>query len=205
MTYDSVQKCTIATEQNMPRSCTVCQNVDCSAIDTALVENQPLRSIARRFGTTAASLHRHRRHLPLKLTKAKQAEEVARATTILDRIESLIGRLETIAEQAQQHRAWSAATGAIREMRGCLTLLAQMNGELGSGMYTGIDFTLAIRQIRVAAKEASADQIGELLQLVRDLLDNANDDQFATLAQTFGVALPPLDEPVSERGHDTQT
>jgi hypothetical protein len=118
--------------QRVPQSCSVCRHPQRSAIDTALVENQPLRDIAKRFGTTPASVHRHKQHLPVALTKAKQAQEVARATTLLDQVESLIGRLETITEQAQKDRAWSAAAGAIREMRGCLTLLAQMRGELAS-------------------------------------------------------------------------
>ena len=113
----------------------VCRNPERFAIDAALVQNESLRQIARHFRTTPASLHRHRKHLPVELTQAKQAQDVECATTLLDRVESLMARLGSIAEQAQKDRAWAAAVGAIREVRNCLTQ--------------------ALQQIRIAAKTAS--------------------------------------------------
>src|SRR4051794_27760204 len=109
----------------MPQSCTICRHPEQSAIDCALVENQPLRNIAERFGTTATTLYRHRQHLPSQLLKAKQAQEIADATSLLERIELLICRLDSLSKQAEEDRAWVSAIAAVREVRNCLTLLAQ--------------------------------------------------------------------------------
>ena len=68
---------------------------------------------------------------------------MADATTLLERIESLIRRLETIAHnQAEEDRAWSSAAAAIREIRGCLTLLAQLTGELQVRAQSNISLTV---------------------------------------------------------------
>jgi hypothetical protein len=112
----------------MPQSCTICRHPELAALNGALVENEPLRKIANRFGTTAATVYRHRQHLPSQLTQARQAHEMANATTMLERIGSLIERLSRIAQKAEEDRAWSSAAAAIREIRACLTLLAQLTG-----------------------------------------------------------------------------
>ncbi len=114
----------------MGQPCTICRHPQRAEIDGALIESQSLRNIAKRFGTTSTSLHRHRKHLPAELTKAKQAEEVANADTLLGRVEALISRLEGIATKAETEKQWRAASGAMREIRGCLTLLGQLSGEL---------------------------------------------------------------------------
>jgi hypothetical protein len=93
----------------MPQSCTICRHLGRIAIDGALVEREPLRDIAERSGTTATSLHRHRQHLPADLALAKVAREMVNASGLLDRAEFLIDKLESIAQNAQEERAWSAA------------------------------------------------------------------------------------------------
>lgn len=48
----------------MPPACTVCTNAKCAAIEAALKEKVPLRTIAMRFHVSRTSLLRHRdRHL----------------------------------------------------------------------------------------------------------------------------------------------
>ena len=177
----------------MPQSCTVCRNPERFAIDAALVQNESLRHIAKHFRTTPASLYRHRKHLPLELTQAKQAQDVACATTLLDRVQSLMARLESIAEQAQKDRAWAAAVGAVREVRNCLTLLGQLSGELQTGMRSSINLAEALQQIRMAARTASPKQYAELLEFTKELFDNATDEQFVAAAQAQGIDLPGLE------------
>src|SRR5262249_32613291 len=46
----------------MARACSVCRHPHCGDIDRALVASEPFRRIANRFGTTARSLQRHKRH-----------------------------------------------------------------------------------------------------------------------------------------------
>ena len=64
-------------------------------IDRALLEGQSLRDIARRTGTTASSLQRHKaEHLTRSLVKAHEAREVARADSLLDDVRTAVGRAE---------------------------------------------------------------------------------------------------------------
>ncbi len=46
----------------MPRPCSLCQHPSREAIDQALAAKEPYRTIAERFGTSPAALHRHQAH-----------------------------------------------------------------------------------------------------------------------------------------------
>ncbi len=79
----------------MPRTCTVCSHRDREAIDQALVSGEPFRHIATRTGTSTAALQRHKHdHVPRSLAKAKEAQELAHADGLLDRVRWLCGRAE---------------------------------------------------------------------------------------------------------------
>jgi hypothetical protein len=158
----------------MPQSCTVCRHPELAAINGALVENEPLRKIANRFGTTAATVYRHRQHLPSQLTQARQAQEMANATTMLERIGSLIERLSRIAQKAEEDRAWSSAAAAIREIRACLTLLAQLTGELQERTSSNISISLVSQRIQASLLAATPEELGRFL---RELLEKATKDQ----------------------------
>jgi hypothetical protein len=89
--------------------------------------------MAKKSGTSAASLYRHKADLPVELTKAREAREVADADTLLARVGVLIASLEGIATKAEDAKQWLAAAGALREVGRCLRLLGELSGELGSG------------------------------------------------------------------------
>jgi hypothetical protein len=74
----------------VPQFCKVCKHPQRAEIDRSLVEGESLRNIAKQHTMTAGSLHRHKKHLPVELTKAKQAQEAADAGTLLGRVELLI-------------------------------------------------------------------------------------------------------------------
>lgn len=55
----------------MARACTVCTHAEREAIETALVQRETNRTIAKRFGLSASAVFRHERdHLPLVLAAA---------------------------------------------------------------------------------------------------------------------------------------
>lgn len=110
--------------------CGICSHPERAAIDAALVDGTSLRAIAGQYGTTKSALDRHRKHIPTALTKAKQAAEVADATSLLSRVERLVSRCETICEKAMAEGEWTPAVSATRELRGCLELIGKLSGEL---------------------------------------------------------------------------
>lgn len=113
--------------------CTICAKPaeERVAIEGDLLRNIPLRVLAEKWGLpNHYPLHRHRQHLPERMLQAKQAEEVAEASTLLQRVESLIGDCKGIADRAKKDKNWQAATAALREIRSNLELLGRLSGEL---------------------------------------------------------------------------
>ena len=86
----------------MPMTCKVCGHKKRREIDRALLEGQSLRDIARRTGTTASSLQRHKaEHLARSLVKAHEAREVARADSLLAQVLRQEARYDELDEDAK--------------------------------------------------------------------------------------------------------
>ena len=114
----------------MPRRCTICVHDNRPAIDQALISGEPFRHIAIRFGTSTASLQRHKKeHIPLSLRKAHDAEEIAQADTLLDQIRELQSHAMGILAKAETAGDLRTALAAIAQARGVLELQAKVTGE----------------------------------------------------------------------------
>ncbi|MGB9793340.1 MAG: hypothetical protein ACPLRU_02490 [Desulfofundulus sp.] len=114
----------------MPRKCTICEHPQVEEINKALLSGDSLRNIARQFAISKDALFRHRQHLPADMVKAQEAEEVARADSLLDQVTELKDRALAILDKAEQAGDSRTALLAIREAKGCLELLAKLLGEL---------------------------------------------------------------------------
>jgi len=114
----------------MPRVCTVCNHPNKVEIDRMLVEGEPYRSIAKQFSLSDAAVYRHKSHLNGTLLKAKEVKEIAQADNLMEQITNLQSRALNILSKTEEAEDWRAATGAIREARGCLELLCRLAGEL---------------------------------------------------------------------------
>ncbi len=115
----------------MPRRCTICEHEKRMAIDTALINNEPLRTIANRFGVSKSALIRHKKdHMPQALTRAQEAEQVAKADTLLEQVTELRDKALSILVKAEQAGDLRTALQGVREAKGCLELLARLQGEL---------------------------------------------------------------------------
>jgi hypothetical protein len=115
----------------MPRVCTICRHPEKPAINAALIANEPYRLIAERYGTSPAALTRHKaEHLPASLAKAEEAKETALADDLLGQVKQLRSKAISILLKAEASGDYRTALMGIREARGCLELLAEMEGEL---------------------------------------------------------------------------
>ncbi|MDA2918729.1 hypothetical protein MYX76_04435 [Desulfobacterota bacterium AH_259_B03_O07] len=123
----------------MPRICSICQHSNREKINRLLVEGEIFRKIAENFSLSITSLHRHKtEHLPGNLTKAKEAQEIAKADSLLEQVKSLQNRALNILSQAEETGDLRTALGAIREARGNLELLAKLLGELNESQTVNI-------------------------------------------------------------------
>jgi hypothetical protein len=108
-------------------------------IDAALVDCTTYGRIVTRFSKpdrpiNAMNLSRHRRHLlPKELVRRAPAPSPEVATTLLQRVETLVGESRAIAEAAKTGQQWIAATSALREVRCCIELLGKLSGEISPG------------------------------------------------------------------------
>jgi len=115
----------------MPRTCTICVHAQRAAIDRALVQGVPLRDIAGRHGLSKSAVERHQaEHLPVLLSKAREAEDAAAADDLLAQLRDLHARTLAILDAAERQGALAPALGAIREARGNLELLAKLTQQL---------------------------------------------------------------------------
>lgn len=115
----------------MPRPCTVCTHEGRRAIDRELVGDAPNRAIARQYGVSKDAIARHRaEHLPEKLARAEQAEQVAQADDLLREVRALRSKAYALLLKAESQGDLKTALSGVREARACLELLAELEGEL---------------------------------------------------------------------------
>ena len=68
----------------MARICSICAHPQRERIDKALLAGQPLREITGRVPIRKSALHRHKAHLEITLTRAKNAKEALRGESLLE-------------------------------------------------------------------------------------------------------------------------
>ncbi len=115
----------------MPRKCTVCEHEKVEEINRLLLKGVPLRDLAGRYSVSKTALHRHKKsHLPAELTKAREAQDVTKADSLLDQVIELRNKALSILAKAEQAGDLRTALQGVREAKGCLELLARLQGEL---------------------------------------------------------------------------
>jgi hypothetical protein len=116
----------------VPRTCSICSHAEKDVIEEALVAGESTGKLAGRYRTIhERALRRHRdNHLPAKLVLAHEAEEVATADNLLEKVQDLQSRTLAILDKAEAAGDLRTALGAIREARGNVELLAKLLGEL---------------------------------------------------------------------------
>jgi hypothetical protein len=158
----------------MARRCTICHHPDRAEIEKALVQSEPFRDVAERFGTSASALHRHKNsHLPAHLAKAYEAGQVVQATEVAQEAEAHKARdLGSAIDVAVQLRAINAACleilqksradgkhsislGAVDRIHRQLELQAKLLGELqDSGPTVNVLIAPEWHQVRVNVLQA---------------------------------------------------
>ena len=120
----------------MGRLCLTCHNPRHEKIDVELAGGEPVGAVARRYRLSPDSVRRHKAaHLSPALTRLavdhlRDESAGAACNATVDRIESLIGRLEDLLSLAEERRSLVGGANVARELRQCLELVARLRGEL---------------------------------------------------------------------------
>lgn len=112
-------------------ACTVCQHPQHEEIDRLLVGGVGYRTIAKRFDLHFQAVGGHKRnHLSRQLQAVHSKREEKRSESLLDRVERLITKLETLADEAATAGKASQLLAASRELRESYRLIGKLTGEL---------------------------------------------------------------------------
>ena len=114
------------------QKCSICFHPNKNKIDEALLlSTASLRTIADQFQVSKTALIRHKAsHIPKDLVKAKQADEICRAESLLDKLIDLKSDAERITEKAENSNDLRVALSGIREQSRILEILAKMQGQI---------------------------------------------------------------------------
>lgn len=135
----------------MPRRCTVCAHPERATIDRTLAAgNVPFRRLASLYGVHEAAIRRHAEdHLPAAMAEAAQAELVAHGTALLAQVTSLHRRALGLLQRAEAAGDLRAAMAGIREARGCIELLARLEGQLAEREAATVNVLVAPDYLRL--------------------------------------------------------
>jgi hypothetical protein len=105
------------------------------------VAGEAFRNIAERFGTSVTALHRHKQdHLPVHLTQAHEAHEVAQADGLLAQLQALTQETRAILQEVRHGKGkdHAVALKAIGRLEKQLELHARLLGPLQAGLTVNV-------------------------------------------------------------------
>lgn len=123
-----------------PSRCAVCQHPQVLDINRALIQipKPSTRDLSLRFGPHYKAIERHRdAHLPRALQEVATeavvqavAASVPEGATPHERVELLMEKAQSLLEGAERKKDFATAIKAVRELRGCIELMAKLTGEI---------------------------------------------------------------------------
>ncbi len=160
----------------MPRKCTICEHPKVEEINRLLLETQNIAKIAKQYGVNYYALYRHKDHIPAILTQAQEAQEVAKADSLLAQVTELRDKALSILDKAEQAGDLRTALQGIKEARGCLELLARLQGELQEQTTVNILINpqwLSLRTVILQALEPYPEARQAVARALREVESNA--------------------------------
>ncbi len=110
--------------------CSICRHEKTEAISLELLQKVPVRDIAAKYGVSTSALQRHKGHIPKVLAVAEQAQHVAEASSVMQKIIELDRRADEIYKEAKEGEDLALALKALKELRETAALFAKVTGEL---------------------------------------------------------------------------
>ena len=124
------------------RSCKVCIHLERAKIEDAILRRVPHAKIGERYGISLYSVYRHSKHLGRSVVCNGDRP-------LVDRVEALMDRLESISAKAQSAKEWHASVAAMKEVRCSLELLAKLTGAIvpvGQGVHVNVGVAVTTAQ-----------------------------------------------------------
>jgi hypothetical protein len=110
--------------------CSVCTHPSLRAIDLALLNGVPLRTLAADYGLSSSALYRHTRHLRRQLAYEQHQAEQAQTSGVLDKLELLEVRLDRLFIKAEELHSLNVSLGCLQESLRVLALREKVRHSL---------------------------------------------------------------------------
>lgn len=115
----------------MAMKCSICNHLERSSIDKAILAGQSNRSIAAQYKVSQTAVQRHKaNHIPGHLAEAKLAETVTQADDLLAQTRSLLDQAQSITDEARAAGDLRTAITGIGKIKDILELLMKVTWEL---------------------------------------------------------------------------
>jgi hypothetical protein len=111
--------------------CTVCHHPSRPAIDNALIEGVPYRTLAATHGVSASALCRHIKHLQHQMGIQERRTEQSQISQFLEKLELLEVRLDRLFRKAEDSRSLNVSLGCLQESVRVLALREKVRHTLG--------------------------------------------------------------------------
>ena len=147
------------------RTCNTCQHLKRPEIDRRLAAGEPVSHVARDYGLTVSSVHRHRANC-LRLAPANEIKkEAARGSAAIALLPSkenmgaayadLQAKIDAIVTQAQQEGSLHVAVSGLNSIRQTLDSLARLAGHLqpaGTQVNVSVQNTVNVAAVEIAER-----------------------------------------------------
>ena len=136
-------------------TCKICNHPEVDDVNAKLIAGLSGRVIGEMYGLHYKGILNHKKkHLPKQMVKSAALQDENAADRLLARVEDLYSKALLLIEKADSDGKWTAATGAIKESRQCLELLAKLIGTIKTGTSINIVYNTEFVEARLAIYNA---------------------------------------------------
>lgn len=169
----------------MANVCSVCRDPNVAGINAAILASLPVRDIAKQYGTTASSVHRHKDCIPKTLAKIEKRElKIAKSldAEVAELLATVKRYVDVNPEDADPRTVLAAAQTLIKlfELRQSIEIEAR---KLNAETIDSPEFTTAVEAILAAVKPCCRGAVMEALKRCNE----PKRDPFAYSARDVGV------------------
>jgi|SRR5579862_6725354 len=187
------------------RHCEVCRHEKRLLIEDARLRNISCQTIADSLRDDPVPLSldqiwRHMKHMDRQPVVV--LDTASASIPLVDRVENLVRKSEAIASAATGEKSWPAATGALREARCCLELLAKLTGQLtagGTNVRVGVALSVTTPQATSTLSESELEQ-----RIALEVFEATNGFDLATIDRLRRLAEGGAGNAILTQENDTE-
>jgi len=147
----------------MAKTCSACKHLERSAIDSAIVSDDPIAEIAKRFGLDRFVIQRHKKHVIELVAKSPKVEVIAQADTIVAQIIDLETLMRGVLAEAIKNKDNRMMFAAFDRVVNVLKLRSEISGELKPRQQMTNNFI----SIHAGGQKGFHDQLEQLIDRAR--------------------------------------